>query len=358
MNEKERGTASADDRISRARERMSTDYDDTPTKPEAALLGSMLARVTGTDSITRWLAYGAAGLGGLLVLGIGGWALVRHHSHGIPVLGPPSVAMKTHPVDPGGMQLDALGPTEETDDQTGHPVPAPEKPNPAALAAQYGSPTATPPAGAGAGAGETSPAGAAPAATQTAEAAPTAPAGAVSGAASGAADEEETDNTAPGSVEEGDSAAAGQASAQPGKPDATAHAAPPAAQPVKSAEETPARNTTAPAPAAPPAVAAKPAEAPLPAPVAAVQASKGGSGGYQVQLAALQSDAEARKEWSRLKTRYPTLFGTRTPSIVRTEQNSAVFYRLRVAGFESSADAHTFCATARERGLACMVARP
>ena len=82
------------------------------------------------------------------------------------------------------------------------------------------------------------------------------------------------------------------------------------------------------------------------------------SGGYQVQLAALQSDAEARKEWSRLKTRYPTLFGARTPSIVRTEQSSAVFYRLRVAGFDSSADAHAFCATARERGLACMVARP
>jgi hypothetical protein len=353
MNEKERGSATAEDRISRARERMSTDYDDTPSKPEAALLGSMLARVTGTDSITRWLAYGAAGLGGLLVLGIGGWALVRHHSHGIPVFGPPPVAMKTHPVDPGGMQLDALGPIEDTDDQTGHPVPAPEKPNPAALAAQYGGTPATPAAPAGANAGE---AGASAAAGQTADTASATPATAPSGTAAGAsAQEEESDSTAPGAVEEGDSAAAGQAAAQ-GAGQAASHAAAPASvptpatQPDKKADETPAQSASAPA--------ARQAEAALPAPVPVPSAVKDSSGAYQVQLAALQSDAEARKEWSRLKTRYPTLFGTRTPSIVRTEQNSAVFYRLRVTGFDSSADAHAFCATARERGLACMVARP
>ncbi|MCI2008130.1 MAG: SPOR domain-containing protein [Acetobacter peroxydans] len=358
MNEKERGSATAEDRISRARERMSTDYDDTPSKPEAALLGSMLARVTGTDSITQWLAYGAAGLGGLLVLGIGGWALVRHHSHGIPVFGPPPVAMKTHPVDPGGMQLDALGPIEDTDDQTGHPVPAPEKPNPAALAAQYGGTPATPAAPAGANAGEA--AGASAAAGQTADTASATPATAPSGTAAGAsAQEEESDSSAPGAVEEGDSAAAGQVAAQgaaQGAGQAASHAAAtasvpaPATQPDKKADETPARSAPAPA--------ARQAEAALPAPVPVPSAVKEGSGAYQVQLAALQSDAEARKEWSRLKTRYPTLFGTRTPSIVRTEQNSAVFYRLRVTGFDSSADAHAFCATARERGLACMVARP
>jgi hypothetical protein len=357
MNEKERGSATAEDRISRARERMSTDYDDTPSKPEAALLGSMLARVTGTDSITRWLAYGAAGLGGLLVLGIGGWALVRHHSHGIPVFGPPPVAMKTHPVDPGGMQLDALGPIEDTDDQTGHPVPAPEKPNPAALAAQYGGTPATsaPAAPAGVNTGE---AGTPVAAGQSADAASATPATTPSGPAAGAPaqEEEESDSTAPGAVEEGDSAAAGQTAAQ-GAGQAASHTAPtptptptPSAQPDKQVDEAPARSAAAPA--------ARQAEAALPAPVPVPSAVKDSGGGYQVQLAALQSDADARKEWSRLKTRYPTLFGARTPSIVRTEQNSAVFYRLRVTGFDSSADAHAFCATARERGLACMVARP
>jgi hypothetical protein len=351
MNEKERGSATAEDRISRARERMSTDYDDTPSKPEAALLGSMLARVTGTDSITRWLAYGAAGLGGLLVLGIGGWALVRHHSHGIPVFGPPPMAMKTHPVDPGGMQLDALGPIEDTDDQTGHPVPAPEKPNPAALAAQYGGTPATsaPAAPAGANTGE---AGAPAAAGPSADAASATPATAPSGPAAGASaqEEEESDSTAPGAVEEGDSAAAGQTAAQAAGQAASRTAPTPAAQPDKQVDETPARSAPAPA--------ARQVEAALPAPVPVPSAVKDSGGGYQVQLAALQSDAAARKEWSRLKTRYPTLFGARTPSIVRTEQNSAVFYRLRVTGFDSSADAHAFCATARERGLACMVARP
>jgi hypothetical protein len=260
--------------------------------------------------------------------------------------------MKTHPVDPGGMQLDALGPIEDTDDQTGHPVPAPEKPNPAALAAQYGGTPAAAPAGANAGEA----AGAPAAAGQTADTASATPATAPSGtAASASAQEEESDSTAPGAVEEGDSAAAVQGAAQ-GAGQAASHAAAtasvptPATQPDKKVDETPAQSAPAPA--------SRQAEAALPAPVPAPSAVKDSSGAYQVQLAALQSDAEARKEWSRLKTRYPTLFGTRTPSIVRTEQNSAVFYRLRVTGFDSSADAHAFCATARERGLACMVARP
>ncbi|GBR55989.1 hypothetical protein AA18889_0427 [Acetobacter senegalensis DSM 18889] len=80
-------------------------------------------------------------------------------------------------------------------------------------------------------------------------------------------------------------------------------------------------------------------------------------GKYQVQLAAVQSEDEARKEWSRLKSRYPTLFGDSTPSFVRTEQNNATFYRLRVKGFASVATAREFCSAVRERGMACMVVR-
>lgn len=136
---------SSDNRISRARERMSTDYDDTlpPRRPagpagKGGVASSVLTQFLSSDAGTRKLVYGAAGLGGLLVLGIGGWALLGHHQSGIPVMGPPPVAMRTKPVDPGGMQLDGVAMPDTPDDGQAHPVPAPEKPNPTALAQQYG----------------------------------------------------------------------------------------------------------------------------------------------------------------------------------------------------------------------------
>ncbi|MFT8419787.1 MAG: SPOR domain-containing protein, partial [Acetobacter sp.] len=134
MSEDDRPNSTVEERISRARERMSMDYDDKPsTRPAmgSKLAGSnrlmeLLTTFLGSESGTRRLAYGAAGLGGLLVLGIGGWAVLGHRQSGIPVMGPPPVAMRTKPVDPGGMQLDTLALPETDTDQQGHPVPAPE----------------------------------------------------------------------------------------------------------------------------------------------------------------------------------------------------------------------------------------
>ncbi|MFT9160127.1 MAG: SPOR domain-containing protein, partial [Acetobacter sp.] len=188
----------ADDRINRARERMTMDYDDAAEKADPNTLAILLSRFLGNGSATRWLIYGTAGLGGLLVLGIGGWALVRHHQSGIPVIGPPAVSMRTKPVDPGGMQLDSLAPASAADDQGDHPVPAPENPNPAALAAQYGATTPPGPAGAATGNPAGNPTGADGAAAPTGPAAPgtpvapppvmaspAAPAGTVAGAGGG-----------------------------------------------------------------------------------------------------------------------------------------------------------------------------
>ncbi|MFT9418468.1 SPOR domain-containing protein [Acetobacter sp.] len=342
MSEDDRPSSTVEERISRARERMSMDYDDTPATRSAtgSRLMDLFTSFLGSESGTRRLAYGAAGLGGLLVLGIGGWAVLGHHQSGIPVMGPPPVAMRTKPVDPGGMQLDTLALPDAEANPQGHPVPAPEQPNPAALAAQYGGqPAPASPAGAtapitGDSAGTTPAAGAtAPAASASAPAAP-----------------------APGPVAQGAAQADGAA-----------------LKPVPSAT-LPAQGAAAPA-----AEAAAPEtlkEAPVPtddasdgeeeaAPVAkpaakkAATAPRGTAGGkYQVQLAALQTEADAQKEWARLKTRYPTLFGGVTPAFVRTEQNNATFYRLRVLGFGAVADAKDFCSSVRERGMACMVVRP
>ncbi|MDE7548615.1 SPOR domain-containing protein [Acetobacter fabarum] len=345
MSEEDRPGSTVEERISRARERMSMDYDDKPTAGSATgnRLMDLFTSFLGSESGTRRLAYGAAGLGGLLVLGIGGWAVLGHHQSGIPVMGPPPVAMRTKPVDPGGMQLDTLTLPDADANQQGHPVPAPEKPNPAALAAQYG--------------GQSAPAGAAPPITgESVGAAP------VAGAATPLAPATSATPAATPAVPESGPVAQGTTPAEGA-----------ALKPIPSATLPP-QGTAAPA-----AEAAAPEplkEAPVPTedasdgeeeappvakPVAkkAATAPRGVAGGkYQVQLAALQTEAEAQKEWARLKTRYPTLFGGVTPAFVRTEQNNATFYRLRVLGFGAVADAKDFCSSVRERGMACMVVRP
>ncbi|MCP1213500.1 SPOR domain-containing protein [Acetobacter okinawensis] len=348
MNEEDRQSSTVEERISRARERMSMDYDDKPAP--RSTVGSRMAggnRLTelmtgflGSESGTRRLAYGAAGLGGLLVLGIGGWAVLGHHQSGIPVMGPPPVAMRTKPVDPGGMQLDTLALPDADATQQGHPVPAPEKPNPAALAAQYG--------------GQPAPAPGAVAPNAASAAAP-APAGAEGSAAPVAAGNSSATTTT--------------STPEPAPvPDAAAPSNGAALKPVPTTP-LPAQGTATPAEPAPEALkeALTPTDevsdgeeeaAPWPAAKKAAPAVRAATGKYQVQLAALQTEADAQKEWTRLKTRYPTLFGDVTPAFVRTEQNNATFYRLRVQGFGAVADAKDFCSSVRERGMACMVVRP
>lgn len=350
MSENDKG--SFDERINRARERMSTDYDAPPPRRPAATGGSgsggVISQFLSSDTGTRRLVYGAAGLGGLLVLGIGGWALMGHHQSGIPVLGPPPVAMKTKPVDPGGMQVDGLS-TPEADDGQAHPVPAPEKPNPGALAAQYGQQAEKTAAAEGSSPGETASADQAKdGAAGKDNAAPSGEAPAPAGAAAPGATAQGEAPQQPESLPESgtgvaDDSATGDAAAS----------APAAAVPAKIPPKAAAKKA---APAEAPDAARKPEES-HPAATAAAGGAGAGSaatgGKFRVQLAALQSEAQAQQEWSRLKTRYPTLFADRTPAIEKIQRDNAVFYRLRVGGFASVAETRSFCNAVRERGLGC-----
>ncbi|ACI50238.1 Sporulation domain protein [Gluconacetobacter diazotrophicus PA1 5] len=291
-----------EDRLSRARERMSADYDDD-TPPRASgrgdggrpawgrprvSVGGLMDGLLGSDPMTRRLAYGAAGLGGLLVLAIGGWALMGHHPSGIPVLGPPPGPVRVRPLDPGGMQvLGAEAPTGD-DGAVARLAPGPEQPRPDQLAEQYGQKPAAP-----------APIPAAPAP------APVAPAPAAPAAA----------------------------------PPVTA-APVPSAPPASTAAPPADTASTVPAPSTPPA----------PAPAAPL------AGRYGVQLAALDSQAAAEKEWARLVQHDPDLFAGHAPIIERTERNGAVFFRLRTRGFASIAQATSFCQHVRLNGLACTLA--
>nr|WP_243444365.1 SPOR domain-containing protein [Acetobacter persici] len=267
----------------------------------------MISQFLSSDTGTRRLVYGAAGLGGLLVLGIGGWALMGHHQSGIPVLGPPPVSMKTKPVDPGGMQVDGLS-TPDADDGQAHPVPAPEKPNPGALAAQYGQQAAKTDATDGAAAGNPASAdlakapasaseGTAPVGDASAPAAPAAP-----GAAAQADAPQQPESLPDSSAGVADDSAAGDTAASVPAPAAPVPAKiPPKAVAKKTAPAEDADAARKPEESRP-AASAAPAGAPVP------PAATGGK--FRVQLAALQSEAQAQQEWSRLKTHYSTCLRT------------------------------------------------
>ena len=327
-----------EDRINRERERMSPDYGDEDDAPRApmeppesgadrrggrgrgimstvsGLLGSGL--LGGNDPMTRKLLFGAAGLGGLLIVFVGGWSLFGHHQNGIPVIGPPPGALRVKPADPGGMQvLGADGPGVGDGGGDGaHMAPGPEQPRPDAMARQYGQTEAP----------------ATPAPAQAGTAAPGVQATPLASA--------QTEEGAAPSTAASIPAAATPAAATPA-------VAPPQPAPV------PAPQATEEADGASDEDDHAPAAAPSGAHHGAVSHAAGGQ--YGVQLAALDSEAAARKSWGRLQSQYASLFGDRQPAIVRAEHNGTVFYRLRVKGFASTAQASAFCQQVKAHGLAC-----
>ncbi|MFT3973602.1 MAG: SPOR domain-containing protein [Amaricoccus sp.] len=109
--------------------------------------------------------------------------------------------------------------------------------------------------------------------------------------------------------------------------------------------------------------AAKPADArpadvrPAAASPKAVATSEVGSvqaGSRLVQLGAFDSEDITRKAWSSLVAKNPDLLASKSLYVERTTSNARVFYRLRVAGFQSADDTRRICEALRGRGVACI----
>ena len=152
----------------------------------------------------------------------------------------------------------------------------------------------------------------------------------------------------------------------------------PAAAPVQDAEPyIPPVSVAAPSPPPPPVVAApSPASAPpvtvravvvpVPIPAAALSVEQptppaaplpdnatAGLGAFQVQIAALGSDAEAQRLWDVVSARHAGIIEGRDRIIIRADRGDRIVYRLRMGGFANSAEATLFCARLRAASQAC-----
>lgn len=342
-----RETGGSASRASSPRERLSADYDEEPVFRRRSA-GGGLSALLGSDVMTRRLVYGAAGLGALLVLGVGGWSLMGGHTSGIPVIGPPPGPVRDRPADPGGMQIMGDGTDLDVTGQgEAHLAPEPEQPRPEALAART-APEA-PPADKNASAAQSSGAQSADSASTAQVNAPAADGAAASGPAGQNAAGQDT------STQNAVSQNAPTQGAPTGLPDTSVQKLPESG--AGSADETPRKPTVqkssvtdAPATSAPVTSAPLPAAPEKPA---ASSSARPASGGHMIQLAALGSDADAKATWSKLSKQASDLLSDRTPMIEQKTINGHVFYRLRVGGFDTAQSARAFCVRLHARSIAC-----
>ncbi len=135
-------------------------------------------------------------------------------------------------------------------------------------------------------------------------------------------------------------------------------AAAPPAKPVASV-----RKSAAPAPPAmktrPKVAAVPPAKPMASAPKSAASGAGSAGNGYRVQLAALRSNMDARREWTRLSTRHSGLLGRLRHSVVRADLgDKGIYYRLRAGPLENKAAARTLCGELTKIKVGCLVVRP
>lgn len=94
-----------------------------------------------------------------------------------------------------------------------------------------------------------------------------------------------------------------------------------------------------------------------PAPAPRSTASRFASGGaYQIQLMALRSETAAQSEWSKIKSRSPSLYQGARLDIQHADLGAkGLFFRLRIGTFESRDSAKAFCNDVKATGKDCIV---
>ncbi|QEN86654.1 hypothetical protein FZC33_10065 [Labrys sp. KNU-23] len=126
-------------------------------------------------------------------------------------------------------------------------------------------------------------------------------------------------------------------------------AAPPAVPPVRPRHMPPAPKPAQVA-SAEPAAGAAPAPAPTAAPVA--------NGSYVVQVSSQRSPADAQNAFQSLQRRFAGVLGSMKPSIRKVDlPDRGTYYRVRVGGWSTPAEATAFCGKLKAAGGDCVIAR-
>lgn len=99
----------------------------------------------------------------------------------------------------------------------------------------------------------------------------------------------------------------------------------------------------------------KPVATSKPAPKEEAKPAQTG-GNVKVQLGAYRSEKEAQTAFDGMKKKLPALSG-KTPIVVRADLgDKGIYYRLRLGGFASDAEAKGFCKDLTAKGQACIIA--
>jgi len=81
------------------------------------------------------------------------------------------------------------------------------------------------------------------------------------------------------------------------------------------------------------------------------------TGSAKVQLGAYRSEKEARDSYAKMQKKFSSL-AAKSPIIIKADLGAkGIFYRLRVGGFASDAEAKKFCGSLSAKGQACIVAK-
>ena len=127
--------------------------------------------------------------------------------------------------------------------------------------------------------------------------------------------------------------------------------------PVISADGTAATETAPTEPMAETTPAEVDAPAADAAPVQTATAEPAIGGSVRIQLAAVKTEAAARKEWARLQKAHPDILGALTLHVEKFDKSATeVFYRVQAGPFQDKASAKQVCAELKQKNQACIVA--
>jgi D-alanyl-D-alanine carboxypeptidase len=95
---------------------------------------------------------------------------------------------------------------------------------------------------------------------------------------------------------------------------------------------------------------------PLPAPPPAGPAEPVG-GGFQIQIGAYQTEAEAQRQLTLARERAPALLGNRAPLTQQAKQGERPIFRARYAGFARQTGAEDACNALKRLKIDCLVVK-